>query len=181
MRGAQMDHPADVLEQVSAVRLVEAAEVHWIDLLTSLISYVAAGIEQVVLVPEFLAGEDHRNAHGGHLADEPQLDAAQAGSVQHDLTGAFAHFVGVGLPPVPSNPVADLALDREPVEQRLAARQRYRGLHEVVEPLFSSSFDVVAPSVVDLPGAIVADPLHSAVAGPAQRVFARSYVRAPPP
>src|SRR5262249_57085513 len=45
MRGAQMDHPPDVLEQVSAVRLVEAAEVHWIDLLTSLISYVAAGIE----------------------------------------------------------------------------------------------------------------------------------------
>src|SRR5262249_62047008 len=119
MRGAQMDHSPDVLEQVSAVRLVEAAEVHWIDLLTSLISYVAAGIEQVVLVTEFLAGEDHRNAHGGHLADEPQLDAAQAGSVQHDLTGAFAHLVGVGLPPLPSDSVAELALALQPAAHPL--------------------------------------------------------------
>src|SRR5262245_18266869 len=177
MRGAQMDHSPDVLEQVSAVRLVEAAEVHGIDLLTSLIRYVAAGIEQVMLVTEFLAGEDHRDAHGGHLADEPQLDAAQAGSVQHDLTGAFAHFVGVGLPPVPSNPDADLGLDRAPVEQRLAARKRYRGLHEVVEPLFSSSFDVVAHKVVDHPGAIVEDPFDPAIDGPANHSFEVQAVR----
>ena len=91
--------------------VVEAAEIHRIDLLATLMGDVAAQVEQVVLIAEFLAGQDHRNAHGGQLADESQLDAAQTRAMQDDLTGVARALRLAGFPPFASTPVANFGLD----------------------------------------------------------------------
>ena len=66
---AKVDQAGAMLEYAPAPPVLQAIEVHWVDLLLRMDD------RQVMLVGELFAGENHRDADGGHQADEGELDS----------------------------------------------------------------------------------------------------------
>ena len=149
MRSAQLDKSSHIVEQCSAVRPIKPVEIHWIDLLATLVGDMAAPIKKIMLIAKLFSGQNHRDAERRQQADEAKLDAPQPCLVQDDLIRPLPHFVIRRVTALFRISARTPASISPRLNSGFTGRERDDALHLVVEPLFTPTFDIMTRQVID--------------------------------